>query len=330
MFARGRTCYSTSLNFSRPALIPVLLLLTAWASPVAAERGSSTLTLIEGTYEITGTQPDGDSVHFCPFRAEDWKLLRGRAVKPNRRGCNQLRLEGIDALETHYTPKARASALGVMHQPLDLARAASAELLKRLGFEHVERRGETVQVARPARVTGYILAETTDTFGRPLAFAFRGEHSGDTGDRVALDDQAYAASVNHHLLVGGFVYPAFYSSIHDGVRRAMVRDVGRARSRARGIWQKDRSTLGFTVPERAEELPERAYIAPKLFRRLADYVAARGTGLDGFASFLAERRGDRVLVTSEGHERPFASLVVVEGRVVRLSKPVEELVFVDD
>ena len=30
-----------------------------------------------------------------------------------------------------------------------------------------------------------------------------------------------------------------------------------------GIWQQDRSTLGFTVPERAEDLPERAYIAPK-------------------------------------------------------------------
>lgn len=325
-----KACYSFPLALSPRALIPALLLLTAGSSPATAKSAPSTLTLIEGTYQITGTQPDGDSVHFCPFRVEDWKLLRGRAVKPNKRGCNQLRLEGIDALETHYAPKPSRGALGVTHQPLDLARAASDELLKRLGFERVERRDETVTTAQPARVTGYIFAETTDTFGRPLAFAFRGEHPGNTGDRLELDDKAYAASVNHHLLAGGFVYPAFYSSIPDRVRGAMVRDVGRARELARGIWQKDRSTLGFTVPERADELRERAYIAPKLFRRLADYLASRGSALDGFASFLAERRGDRVFVVSEGRERPFASLVSVDGRIVRLLKPVEDLVFVDD
>ncbi len=310
-------------------LFAALLLVIGWSSPVHARGASSTAILIEGRYEITGTQPDGDSVHFCPTRVEDWKLLRGRAVKPNKRGCHQLRLEGIDALETHYAPKPRPGALGVMRQPLDLARAASAQLLKRLGFAHVERRGETVREARPPRVSGYILAETTDRYGRPLAFVFQGEHPGNTGDRLPLD-QAYTASVNHQLLAGGLVYPAFYSSLPDGVRRAMVRDVERARAGRRGIWSKDRSSVGFDVPERADELRERAYIAPKLFRRLADYVAARGTALDGFASFLAERRGDRVFVVSEGRERPFAALVATEGQVVRLLKPLEDLVFLDD
>jgi hypothetical protein len=63
-------------------------------------------------------------------------------------GAAQLRLDAIDALETHYgTPRT--------HQPLGLAHAAAAELLDWLGFSNVVRaQDETVTSSTPDAVPG--------------------------------------------------------------------------------------------------------------------------------------------------------------------------------
>jgi hypothetical protein len=71
--------------------------------------------LIAGSFRITGAQPDGDSIRFTPDDPANWDLIRGSQVKRNASGAAQLRLDAIDALETHYgTPRT--------HQPLDLGR----------------------------------------------------------------------------------------------------------------------------------------------------------------------------------------------------------------
>ena len=74
--------------------------------------------LIAGSFRITGAQPDGDSIRFTPDDPAKWDLITGpNRVKRNASGSAQLRLDAIDALETHYgTPRT--------HQPLELAHAA--------------------------------------------------------------------------------------------------------------------------------------------------------------------------------------------------------------
>ncbi len=61
------------------------------------------LTLITGTYRVVGASPDGDSVRFYPHDPQAFRRA-GITVKANRAGGVQLRLDAIDALETHYTP----------------------------------------------------------------------------------------------------------------------------------------------------------------------------------------------------------------------------------
>ena len=63
---------------------------------------------LTGTYRIAGTEPDGDSIRFYP---DDPAAVGARAGKPTRCATNagggaQLRLDAIDALETHYSPRA--------------------------------------------------------------------------------------------------------------------------------------------------------------------------------------------------------------------------------
>ena len=114
--------------------------------------------LIAGSFRIKGAQPDGDSIRFTPDDPANWDLITGTRVKRNASGSAQLRLDAIDALETHYgTPRT--------HQPLDLAHAAAAELLDWLGFTDVVRaQDETVTSSTP----GHGRRLYSDPLGRPV------------------------------------------------------------------------------------------------------------------------------------------------------------------
>lgn len=61
------------------------------------------LRMITGQFRVLGTQPDGDSVRFYPDDPDAWSKTGVRA-RVNPSGGVQLRLDAIDALETHYTP----------------------------------------------------------------------------------------------------------------------------------------------------------------------------------------------------------------------------------
>src|SRR3954470_9352823 len=96
---------------------------------------------LAGTFHVLGSEPDGDSIRFRPNDPADWEKVPGAtAVRRNVNGAAQLRLDAIDALETHYAPPGGR----IEHQPLGLAHAAAAELLDWLGFSGVVRDGETV------------------------------------------------------------------------------------------------------------------------------------------------------------------------------------------
>ncbi len=126
------------------------------------------MTIIKGHYRIAGASPDGDSVRFYPDDPDVWEHA-GIAVKANSTGGVQLRLDAIDALETHYTPP---HAPTQWRQPTELGDGASAALLDLLGFTDVARddRGY-VTSATPDQTRGHILTRFADTYGRAVATA---------------------------------------------------------------------------------------------------------------------------------------------------------------
>jgi endonuclease YncB( thermonuclease family) len=285
------------------------------------------MTLIEGTFQIVGAAPDGDSVRFYPHRLSDWTRIRApHAIRTNKRGGAQLRLDGVDALETHYS--AQRGGLGIRHQPLDLAHEAAAGLLEFLGFKKVQRdSSETVTSARPKSVEGYLFSRFVDVYGRCVAFAFKGTHPRASGSEVRVEVDELRKSANYHLLLEGLAYPTYYSKLFVELRRELTQAVETARQQKSGIWAQDVTQTGLVISS-LEDLEESGYILPKLFRRLLDYFALGDgdTSLEGFLSY-AESRDDRVLVLSEGQFTGFDDVMKVKGQKLRLTKAPEDLVF---
>lgn len=121
------------------------------------------LSLIRGRFRILNTEPDGDSVRFIPANPAAFSSV-GIAAKLGSGGAAQLRLDAIDALETHYTPRVPGGS--VHHQPPEFADAAAATLLTLLGFTDIQRTGQRVTAADPAETDGYILTRFADKYGR--------------------------------------------------------------------------------------------------------------------------------------------------------------------
>jgi hypothetical protein len=210
-----------------------------------------------------------------------------------------------------------------------LGRGAASALLKLLGFQSIERDGnEKVTAAQPEKVPGYILTRFADTYGRCVAFAFKGNHQRKTGASIFLDDQELKASVNYKLLADGYAYPTYYSKLYVDLRRAMTKAVNTAQQAKKGIWAKDKTLSGFEVPGTLGRFQEEAYVLPKLYRRMLDYFALSGgdTSVGGFKEYLGER-DDRIFILSEGHITGFDTVVEADGQVVRLKKEPEDLVF---
>ena len=285
------------------------------------------MTLIKGEYRVVGAAPDGDSIRFYPDAADAWERA-GLNVRPNAAGGAQLRLEGIDALETHYTPA--VGDLRNLHQPHDLGRAAAAELLRLLGFEEVVRRDdEVVTSATPATRPGHIYTRFADKYGRAVAFAYAGTSDQPDLAAVFLDAAALAGSVNQQLLASGLEYPTYYSKLFVDLRAALNGAVEEARAAGRGVWPDDVTMKGVTVDSLAT-LTDVPVVLPKLFRRLVDYLSINNgdVSLDGLPAYLASR-DDRLVVVSTGQITGFDNVLVVDGQTVRMTRPPEDLVFIE-
>jgi endonuclease YncB( thermonuclease family) len=244
-------------------------------------------------------------------------------VRTNATGAAQLRMDAIDAPETHYTPRGGH----VLHQPLDLGHAAAAELLKWLGFRGVQRDGEKVTTVDRDDVPGFILTRGADLYGRCVALAGRGDPPATSGRMVAVDVKLLRKTVNHRLLSAGFAYPTFYTNLYADLRRELAKQAGAARDAGKGVFARDRTQRGVEV-KALTTLTDDAVILPKLFRRLADYLHLNGDdpSLSGFAAFLAQQ-DDRVWVIPTGQKTGFDTVVAVSGQSVRLKRLPEELVF---
>jgi endonuclease YncB( thermonuclease family) len=284
------------------------------------------LYLIKGQYRIVHSEPDGDSVHFFPDNSNAFTSLH-LTVHLGASGAAQLRLDAIDALETHYTPPAHGAHM--MHQPPDLAHAAGARLLGLLGFTNIVRDGESVASATPDATPGYILTRFSDKYGRPVSLAYAG--ATDHADLTPLftDVDQLRASVNYQLLAEGLVYPTYYSQLYPDLRADLTAAANSARADRTGVWATDATTNGATINTLAD-LTDNLVILPKLFRRLAEYFALSGddVSLAGFLAFLASH-DDRVYVISDAHATGFDNVVAVESQVVRLTRDITDLIFVE-
>jgi endonuclease YncB( thermonuclease family) len=282
------------------------------------------MLLIAGNYKIIHAAPDGDSIRFYPNKPDLWKKLTSR-VHTNHAGGAQLRLDGIDALETHYQARV---GLGMQHQPLQLAHAASDELLKFFGFSQVKRgANEIVTAATPEEIPGFILTRFADTYGRCVAFAFKGNPPATDGHEVRLNKTLLHQSANYHLLTEGLAYPTFYSKLYVDLRKEMSKTASSARSDKKGIWKLDKTTDGFEL-ENLKTLTDDVVILPKLFRRLISYLAINdgSISLAGFLDYL-EAQNDRVLILPDGHFTGFDYAVEVKGQHIQLTTAPENLVF---
>jgi hypothetical protein len=200
------------------------------------------LNIIKGHYRLQGSEPDGDSVHFHPTNPDAFTSLH-LGAQLSSQGATQLRLEAIDALETHYSPRVAGGFL--QHQPLGLAHAAAAELLRLLGFTDVQRDGERVTSSTPEQTEGYILTRFADKYGRAVSFAYASPSDHDDLDSVFVDAQLLQQSVNFQLVAAGLVYPTYYSKLFPDLRDALT---GAAGKPAPTTWRCGRRTPPPAAP----------------------------------------------------------------------------------
>jgi endonuclease YncB( thermonuclease family) len=287
-----------------------------------------TMIMIAGGYRVLGAAPDGDSVRFYPTDPDQWDLLRdsGHQVRRNAAGGAQLRLDGIDATETHFS----AGRLHT-HQPLAAGHAASVALLSWLGFHGVRRNdNETVTDATPAEVPGYIFSRGADIYGRCVAFAGRGDPPAGvrSGKHARVTVAMLRRTVNYRQVQSGLAYPTFYRKLYVDLRTAMAAAAVKARARGGPLWSLDATTLGAALPAGLDNLQQDVVIMPKLFRRLVDYFALNqpDISLSGFPAYLAQR-DDRVTVLPTGQWTGLDTVVTVKNQTVRMTVPPEHLVF---
>lgn len=285
------------------------------------------LTMIKGNYRIVGASPDGDSVRFYPDDPHAFAAA-GIDARVNSRGGAQLRLDGIDALETHYQPPASHK---MWRQPADLGDDAASALLTLLGFTSVVRDSDgTVTSSTPEEAPGYVLTRSADKYGRVVSFAYRGSRRVRADNQVWLDVTALKSSANYQLVADGRAYPTFYSKLYLDLREAMSAAAVAARQSGAGVWARDSTLTGFTLRSRSQ-LETELVILPKLFRRLAEYLGLDNTGevsLAQFSAFLATH-DDRLFTVPEGHATSFDTLVHVTRQTVTLTVPPERIIFLE-
>ncbi|MBW4509532.1 MAG: thermonuclease family protein [Scytonematopsis contorta HA4267-MV1] len=285
------------------------------------------MTLLQGSFRIIKSAPDGDSIRFYAKNTNIWKKLP-TPVRPNATGGVQLRLDSIDALETHF--QARVGSLGTQHQPLKFAHAAGDELLKYLGFKNFTRnKNEVITKAEPEEVPGFILTRFADQYGRGVAFVFKGKSEKEDGSDVYLDEALLKKSANYHLLETGLVYPTFYSKLFPDLRKVLTAASQKARKDKKGLWELDKTNEGFNL-ENVETITDDVVILPKLFRRLISYLAINdgSASLKGFPAYL-ESNNDKVIILPDGHVTGFDYVVEVNEQNIKLKELPENLVFIE-
>lgn len=274
--------------------------------------------LIKGTFHVTNYSPDGDSIRFKANSSANWNNLENirRKVEKNNNGHVQLRIEGADTLETHYKG---------MHQPKDLADAATDFLLDNLGIKNVEWGSTHTRVTSADDATpGYVLSRGTDIHGRPISFVFAGTTPKTDGSNQFLSNSWLKQSLNYKLLASGWAYPMYYTSLFWDLRETMTGAVKNAKTHDKGIWPFNWSD-GVKI-DSLESLTDEYVIFPKLFRRVAAHLKS-GKSLNTFLKELKDTK-EEVLILDKSHTTHFDNIIEASGKNLKMKYQPYEIAFV--
>lgn len=286
---------------------------------------------IKGKFVIIGKEPDGDSIRFV---ADDLTLFndlyRSYRIKPSRTdGSVQLRLEAIDAPETHY---------GNFAQPMgDTARNA---LLKEAGFTKVTfggKSGNLVSASLPESIPGMILTKGVDANGRPISYIITGTDSLNLSQTRwhYVGRSILKKTLNWFLLAHGYAYLTVYTST-PSLHRRILRNVAlEARAENVGLWQTDDTAL-FTLDSYSSIGPEGNLILPKLFRRCTDFLKAKDQGFIGeLSDWLnvnsegARMENDQLLIEGINGPVPLSSVIAQYNNKISFQADLLSITFLE-
>ena len=275
----------------------------------------SKYTLIKGKFHVVGFSPDGDSLVFKANNDKNWEKFNttyrdifNDRLKQNN-GAVQLRLQGIDALETHYSPsrlptpahlkdkerdEIQKPKIKSYHQPDLYAQKATAVFLEYLGVTKTtwaSRWGHTwidkawIQKGKKEvmvddkfedDIPGYIITRDIERKGRPIAWVFAGKTRSRDGAQYTKSQISarIERSANFHLLEQGVVYPYFFMTLPATLRGRLIKAVETAQGNAKNeenLWSNDRTMRGVTVTS-ITKVTEKYEMFPYLFRKLIKHA----------------------------------------------------------
>jgi endonuclease YncB( thermonuclease family) len=277
--------------------------------------------------KLSGFEPDGDSVQFLPDNPAllDRLPVLERPVDLTAVGSTQLRMEGMDALELHYSGT---------HQPRPLADQARDVLMDHLGLSPLTYQEPRLTKVVPPAVNdgqpGWIASRSLDIYGRPIAWVFAGAPPVADGAELFLDADQVRASANQAQLAAGAAYPLLYDTLFAELRAVMADAAVAAQANGVGLWAQDRTRAGIdgsSVPA----LEQGAVVWPKLYRRLVEFHGDQngnqGRDLTEFGEWLATQKSEQVLdLDSDANFTHFDNLVAVDGEQVRLLRDPHRIV----
>ena len=273
--------------------------------------------IIKGRFHVKGYQPDGDSIRFEADNPAQWDGFDWDSASKKKAAKKQLRIEGIDALETHYEG---------YHQPRPFAIAALERLLKLLGIENVKYSlNVTTIVDADDAQPGFIAANGLDRYDRPISLLFPASAKLTDGSILTSDRVPFEKSLNYVLIREGLVYPTFYTSTDKFLAEKIRKATRLARKDERGIWAIDRTADLVLWDTRT--IQEDVTIMPKLFRRLVEFCDAYADFAE-LPAYMA-RQKDNLQLWDDPTPRSLASLMTfdVSGRRMSLPTPVEDILF---
>ncbi len=271
--------------------------------------------VIAGTFHVKGFQPDGDSIRFQAANQANWDFFTWETEADKNSKKKQLRVEAIDALETHYEGyhQPRAFALAALESMLDLLQITSVTYS--LGLTQI--------VDANDGKAGFIASATADQFGRPISYVFPKNAPLTDGTVMDSSQLPVEESINFQLAREGLVYPTFYTTTDRVFAEKIRAVVARARTTKRGIWSIDRTSDFMLLDIRT--LQEDNLIMPKLFRRLVGFYD-RYSEFDKLPEYMKKQR-DNLVLWDGTKKKSLADLMTFEGRRLRMHTPVEDILF---
>ncbi|MER6961929.1 hypothetical protein [Streptomyces sp. NPDC000618] len=293
-------------------------------------------TLLRGLFVIRypdlprqGPEPDGDTVKFkpdSPALVEGLRRPSGTPPDISARGIS-VRLEAIDALETHF---------GETHQELAGANEARERLLQFLGFTNVtffEDHPNKVKSADQDSIRGYVLSNGIDANGRMIGFVYPDDPTEPDGADVFLDEARVDQSANATLLAAGLAYPAFYATLPAALRTHLASTSQAARTPPVGVWPRSEADPNGKADVPDLDTLQQLVMWPKLFRRIVPYLASGATDFNGFDAWLRSdpvHRDDPLFLLDRGEYGNLHDVIEAAGQDIQLTVWPEDFIISPD